>query len=67
MRLLHTQYLLAESENIRAVRIHRRRRKVRAVIDGLNCRERIRRRKSLLKAQGAEILADGLQRAAEEL
>src|SRR5580698_6507052 len=64
VRLGQAGHLLAQRQNVGAVGIGDRRRKVVTVIDGVYRRERVLRREDVVHASGAEVLTDSLQRTA---
>jgi len=67
VRLLQTQHLLVQAQNVGAVRVSGGRREVVAVVDGVHRREAVFRRKHVVHSRVAEVLAYGLQGTAEDL
>ena len=67
MRLVKAQHLFLKIQDVRAVGIGGSRRHIAAVVNGIDRGEGIPLRKVVIHPQGAEILANRLQRAAEIL
>ena len=67
MRLFQAEHLFAQIQNIRAVGIERCCRHVAAIVNGVDRGQRIPLRKKVVHSRGSKILANRLQRTAEDL
>lgn len=66
MCFIQTQDLLAQRENVGAVRIQHGFGEIVAIVNGVNRRQGISRRKQVVQPNRAQVLTNRLQRAAEE-
>src|SRR6267143_3625172 len=65
VRLLQRHHLFPQSHYVAAERIERRRRKVLAVVDGVDTSERIALRKNMIDPRGPKVLSNRLEGTAE--